>query len=132
MAKRFEPKMVECVLSTDSFKIECSTKHEVVVKGQEPFKVAMIYRFTGKPLRHLIRYEEDYDELMANPNFRDYVEPSEKQVSEPSETPRAKKLREQKEAKDAAKVLKEAKPLKVVPASQTDGANSITQRPESD
>ncbi len=131
----FKPKWVECVLNTNSFKFECLTPHEVVLEGKKPFSAAKVYRFTGKPLKYLVKNEADYDEMMENVNFRDYVEPSEEPVSEPSETPRAKKLREQKEAKEAKEELKkgkDSKTLKIVPASQTDGVNSIDKRPESD
>ncbi len=126
---KFKPKWVECVLNADSFKIECSTKHEVVLEGKKPFSASKTYRFTGKPLKYLIKNEADYNELINNPNFRDYVEPSEMPVSEPSETSKQKKLRKQKEAK---KAKDEAEKLKVVPASQTDGVDSISSRPESE
>lgn len=121
---KFKPKWVMCILKTDSFKIECSIKHEIVLEGKKPFETSNTYRFTGRPLKYLIKNEADYNELMANPNFRDYVEPSVMPVSEPSETTKDRKLREEKEAE-------EAKALNVVPASQTDGINSINERPES-
>ena len=133
---KFKPTWVVCLLRTDSFKYECKVSHDVLVDGKM-HKMSNTYRFTGRPLLYLIKDEEDYNEIIANPNFEDYELPEEKPVSAPSETTKQRKLRkraEAKAAKEKAKKLKEdeKKELKPVPAEQTDGADTITERPESD
>ena len=97
--------------------------HDVTVDGKT-HRMANTYRFVGKPLLYLIKNEEDYNELVANPNFEEYVT-EDKGVSAPSETTKERKLREEAEAN----VDKDLTP---VPAAQTDGANSINERPVAD
>ena len=125
----FKPKWVKCVLNTDSYKYECTTPHKVMMDKKEHV-ITNTYRFTGKPLLYLIKDEDDYNEIIANPKFIDYVEPEEKPESMPSETSKERKLREQAE-NEAAKADKETE-MKTVPAAQTDGIDSITERPEAD
>ena len=125
--KDFTPKWIVCLKNTDSYKYECKTHYEKVMDGKV-HTICNTYRFVGKPLRYLIKKKEDYDEMISLPIFEDYVAPSEKPVSAPSETPKQRKLREAAEAKANA----ESNTPVPVPASQTDSAESITDKPESD
>ena len=49
-----------------------------------------------------------------------------------SETTKERKLREKAEAEANKEAAKEDTPLEVVPAEQTDGADTINERPQSD
>ncbi len=106
MAK-FTPTWVRCLQPGDSYRFECTTGHPDANGDLIP----NTYRFSGKPLKYLIKNEADYKELVALPIFEDFEAPEEEEVSAPSETTKEKKLREQKENEDAkataAEVTKE-------------------------
>ena len=132
----FKPKPIIFNGTTDSYKYQCKNIHDVTI-DKKVHKISNNYRF-NRDVPYLIKNQEDYDELIANDMFDDYVEPEEKPVSAPSETSKERKLREKAEAKadkeavKKAKEDKEEKPLKIVPAKETDGADTITERPQSD
>ena len=123
----FKPKKIICLIKTDRFKYTCKNIH----LDEQKHEINNTYRF-NKGVPYLIKNKEDYDELIAIDMFEPY--------EEKKETAKEKKAREkaEKEAEEGKKLedSEEDNDLKdepeAVPAEQTDGADSITKRPDAE
>ncbi len=126
MVKDFEPKKIICLITTDRFKYTCKNIH----LDPQKHEINNTYRF-NKDVPYLVKNKEDYEEMLSLDMFEAYEEKIEK-----TETEKERKAREKEEAKklekDSKKNKEAEKDLKTVPSEQTDGADSITERPVSE